>query len=295
MKCQKCGKEIELKASFCPNCGAILNNSENESIDRANEDKQDLADKRDSWTANDFRPYVNTMPQNDNSSFTKNENRKWYQKSVFIILLLFLFFPAGLFLMWKYSDWKKAVKIAVTVIVAVVFLASLSDGGDTQGNNEDNGSSYSETEQSQGGGDKTNKESETTTKTTTTTTTTKKTLSENEYKNSCGTISFKDLSRNPDKYKGNKYKFTGEVVQAMEQSYFGNTVYALRINVTKGEYFWEDTIYATVVIDSGDDRILEDDIITIWGTCEGLYTYESVLGSSVSLPKIKIEYYAIQQ
>ncbi|MGN1169484.1 MAG: hypothetical protein ACI4RB_05120 [Acutalibacteraceae bacterium] len=81
----------------------------------------------------------------------------------------------------------------------------------------------------------------------------------------------------------------------MEQSYFGNTVYDLRINVTKGEYFWEDTIYATVVIDSGDDRILEDDIITIWGTCEGLYTYESVLGSSVSLPKIKVEYYAIQQ
>jgi len=41
------------------------------------------------------------------------------------------------------------------------------------------------------------------------------------------------------------------------------------------------------------DRILEDDIITIWGECDGLYSYESVLGSKVSLPKIDVKYYSI--
>lgn len=41
------------------------------------------------------------------------------------------------------------------------------------------------------------------------------------------------------------------------------------------------------------DRILEGDIITIWGECDGLYSYESVLGSKVSLPKIDVKYYSI--
>ena len=73
----------------------------------------------------------------------------------------------------------------------------------------------------------------------------------------------------------------------------------MRINVTKVTYqyiddeYWEDTIYATVEIPEGEDRILEDDIITIWGTCDGLYSYTSVLGSSVSLPKIDVKYYSI--
>ncbi len=119
---------------------------------------------------------------------------------------------------------------------------------------------------------------------------------EQEFKDDCSTISFEDLSRNPDKYKGNKYKFTGEVIQVSEGWF--DTV-DLRINVTKNEYeyiddvFWTDTIYATIVIPEGEDRILEDDVITFWGTCDGAYTYTSILGSSVTLPKIDIEYYEL--
>ena len=33
------------------------------------------------------------------------DDEKWYQKTGWIIALLILFFPAGLFLMWKYSNW----------------------------------------------------------------------------------------------------------------------------------------------------------------------------------------------
>ncbi len=120
---------------------------------------------------------------------------------------------------------------------------------------------------------------------------------EKEFKESCGTIDFETLSRNPDKYKGNNYKFTGQVIQVIESTW-GDTV-DLRINVTKEEFeyiddvMWTDTIYATVEIPEGEDRILEDDIITIYGTCDGMYTYESVLGGSISLPKISIKYYTL--
>ena len=124
---------------------------------------------------------------------------------------------------------------------------------------------------------------------------------EQEFKDSCSTIDYATLARNPDKYKGNKYVFTGEVIQVTEPSSWvsGDTV-VLRINVTEEPYeyiegsSWKDTIYATVEIPDGEDRILEDDIITFWGTCDGMYTYTAVLGNSISLPKIDIKYFELR-
>lgn len=129
------------------------------------------------------------------------------------------------------------------------------------------------------------------------TTKAKKKVSAKAYKNNCKTLSFKDLSRNPDKHKGEKLKYTGKVIQVQEDEHWldDNTTVDLRINVTKDEYgLWNDTIYATVELPKNADRILEDDIITIWGECDGKYSYTSVLGSDVTLPKINIEYYSVK-
>lgn len=125
----------------------------------------------------------------------------------------------------------------------------------------------------------------------------KKKVSAKAYKNKCKTLSFKDLSRNPDKHKGEKLKYTGQVIQVQEDEHWldDKTTVDLRINVTKDEYgLWDDTIYATVELPKNADRILEDDIITIWGECDGKYSYTSVLGSDVTLPKINIEYYSVK-
>lgn len=124
-------------------------------------------------------------------------------------------------------------------------------------------------------------------------------ISEVDYKQSCKTINYKTFARNPDKYKGNNYKFTGEVIQTQESSL--SNIVELRINITKqiSKYTnfvnWTDTIYATVEIPDGEDRILEDDILTFWGTCEGSYSYTSVMGSKITLPKIDIKYYEITE
>lgn len=129
------------------------------------------------------------------------------------------------------------------------------------------------------------------------TTKAKKKASAKAYKNNCKTLSFKDLSRNPDKHKGEKLKYTGKVIQVQEDEHWldDNTTVDLRINVTKDEYgLWDDTIFATVELPKNADRILEDDIITIWGECDGKYSYTSVLGSDVTLPKINIEYYSVK-
>lgn len=120
--------------------------------------------------------------------------------------------------------------------------------------------------------------------------------SKEDYLASCQTIDYQTLARNPDSYKGQSFKFTGEVIQVTEPT-IGSTV-TLRINVTKetilDEDFYSDTILATVSIPDGNDRILEGDIITFYGDCDGMHSYKSILDQKISLPKISIKYYAVQ-
>ena len=49
---------------------------------------------------------------------------KIYEKNWFIILMLVLFFPVGLFLMWKNAKWHKTVKIIISVLFAVMVIFS---------------------------------------------------------------------------------------------------------------------------------------------------------------------------
>lgn len=51
--------------------------------------------------------------------------KKWYQETFWIIFFLVLFWPVGLVLMWR-SDWHVAVKIAVTVVLAVMVYFSMN-------------------------------------------------------------------------------------------------------------------------------------------------------------------------
>ena len=49
---------------------------------------------------------------------------KIYEKNWFIILMLILFFPVGLFLMWKNAKWHKTVKIIISVLFAIMVIFS---------------------------------------------------------------------------------------------------------------------------------------------------------------------------
>ena len=113
---------------------------------------------------------------------------------------------------------------------------------------------------------------------------------EKEFKNSCKTYTYESLARNPEKMKGTKVKLTGEVAQVSEGMYSNG----LRVDITKDEYGWyEDTIYVTYVPEEGEDKILEDDIITIWGTSKGEYSYTSIVGASITIPYVSAEYIEI--
>ena len=51
---------------------------------------------------------------------------EFYEKDWFIVLMLIVFFPVGLFLMWKYSKWHKTAKIIISVFFAIMVI--FSDG-----------------------------------------------------------------------------------------------------------------------------------------------------------------------
>lgn len=109
-----------------------------------------------------------------------------------------------------------------------------------------------------------------------------------EYKKNCQTYDYKTIFRYAEDYKGKDVKYTGKVVQVIE----GYTMTSYRVNVTKDKWgYYDDTVYVTFYDSNGNTpRILENDIITFYGTLGDLYTYETVMGASVTIPSVLATY-----
>ena len=111
----------------------------------------------------------------------------------------------------------------------------------------------------------------------------------------CTIYNYKDIARQPDQFKGKKAIFRGKVIQVSEGIINSKKV-ELRVNVTQDEYgFWDDTVYVTYTYKDGEPKILEDDIIDMYGTIEGTTTYISVLGAKITIPSFKAKYIDIVQ
>ena len=118
------------------------------------------------------------------------------------------------------------------------------------------------------------------------------------YITKCSTISYSTLARNPYSYIGNDYKFTGEVIQVLNG--YNNNI-ELRVNVTPKRYeyinetYYEDTMYVTYHYSSNyESKILEGDIITMYGTYRGIQDYVSIMGAKISIPRLDAMYIDIK-
>ena len=69
--------------------------------------------------------------------------KKWYQKTWFMWVMLIFFLPIGLFLMWKYSAYSKKAKIIITAIFALLFIVSMSGNKSTNNTAQTNQQSSS--------------------------------------------------------------------------------------------------------------------------------------------------------
>lgn len=95
-------------------------------------------------------------------------------------------------------------------------------------------------------------------------------------------ITYDQLARTPDDFKGQKVKFYGKVIQVLE----GTSSVQIRLAV--------DDNYDTVLLGEYlpsivTSRILDDDHITIYGTSVGTISYESTLGGTITIPGVYID------
>lgn len=115
------------------------------------------------------------------------------------------------------------------------------------------------------------------------------TTNKESYIAAANTYEYKELARNPEEYKGKIAVFKGKVIQVSEGS--SNTI-IYRV-ATKDEI--EDIIYVTYKRPKGEARVLEDDIVTIYGELGGVTTYQSVMGGNITIPSVKARYIIINQ
>lgn len=111
--------------------------------------------------------------------------------------------------------------------------------------------------------------------------------SEKEFKASCQYYTYEQLARNPKDYIGKPVVLVGQVIQVMEN----DDEVQMRVNMTEEDLYWQDTVYVTYIRKSANEsRILEDDVITLWGVSDDTITYDTVLNSTVTVPYIEAAY-----
>ena len=108
---------------------------------------------------------------------------------------------------------------------------------------------------------------------------------------SCEKYTYKEIARNPNSYNGKNVYFTGKVIQVQES---GKDV-VLRVDVTKNEYdWWDDTVFVEYKrSDKNESRILDGDIIKMYGTLNGIKKYDAIFGNEVSIPYMIAKYIEI--
>lgn len=102
---------------------------------------------------------------------------------------------------------------------------------------------------------------------------------EQEYKDTCTTYTCEELLRDPENFKGEKIKISGDVFQIISDD--GSNV---EILLDTGEK--NGLTYIKYNRSEDEERILEGDNIAVYGTFYKLSKYTSVLGTENTVPEL---------
>ena len=114
-----------------------------------------------------------------------------------------------------------------------------------------------------------------------------------EYKESCQAMDYKTIARQPELYEGKNIKVTGEVWQVVEEG--DDALYQINIDKTEYGYDYNSSVQIIYKDAKNNFRVLEDDIITVYGEYKGIVSYTTVLGAKQSIPQISAKYVELQQ
>lgn len=117
-------------------------------------------------------------------------------------------------------------------------------------------------------------------------------ISEDDYKAECQTVDYKDLCRYPEKYEGTKIVVKVKVSQIIDANFSGSEKAWRTYTDNSGYGFYADDEYYMLDKRGGDAvKILDDDIITVYGEFTGLEKITRALTSTTDeLPRIEVKY-----
>ncbi len=117
-------------------------------------------------------------------------------------------------------------------------------------------------------------------------------LSEDEYKERCAEVDYKDLCRYPDKYSHQRIKVKVKIQQVMDSSLFSSEK-AYRMMTDNDGYglYLDDEYYVIDERNSGAVKLLEDDIVVIYGKFGGMKKVTRALTwTTDEVPSIEMKY-----
>lgn len=140
--------------------------------------------------------------------------------------------------------------------------------------------------------EETTSEPETEESTTEEETTVAETESEDEFKSSCQEIGYKKLLRTPDEYVGQRIVITAEVQQVIDGGLFDDSkYYRVQTDNNDSGYYFDDEYFMYDNRVDDDMKILDGDVLKIYGEFTGLETMKRVItGSKDEVPAIKAYY-----
>ena len=94
-------------------------------------------------------------------------------------------------------------------------------------------------------------------------------------------VAYDTVLRDPSTYKGENCSIYGKVLQKSEG--WSSTV--LRVG-TGGYGYYDKVFWVEYTSSAVTTNVIEDDYITVYGTCSGTHTYTTVMGASVTIPAI---------
>lgn len=284
MRCLKCGKECG-DENFCSHCGAPL--VKNETMQEQKTDSSSPAD------GSDYIPYEENVTTQSNYNYMGSSQQHPEKSKSKIGVYALLLGIAGLIfscvssfgilldiagivvgivgIIQKNKKGCATAGIICGIIGLFIFMITISgDPADTNSEAIENTQPIVSTESapstekpadSQKGKEKKktaeNKETEN---------------SEEKFKKSCQKFDYKKIARNPDEYMGQNFKVTVQIYSVSEGSLFTEAYLKAYTDDGSGTYF-DNMIYLFDEQDKDSKsyvNILEDDVVTVYGTFEGM-------------------------
>ena len=76
------------------------------------------------------------QPVEESSGILKKES-KWYDKKALVIILLIIFFPVGLYALWKNNKFSMISKGIITAVIAILLIFGFMGEQEDQGKGTD--------------------------------------------------------------------------------------------------------------------------------------------------------------